>query len=116
MLPHNGRRLGSSATGRTGEGVALICQALPRFAEKGTRLRNTDVLTRLTKAQAFDRATREALDPIEFALRGSPEELVFRPNTLWYRGALQLKMDRNELAEADFRDAVAMAQRMSAKG
>jgi predicted ATPase len=40
---------------------------------------------------------------------------VFRPNTLKYRGELRLKLGQNELAEADFRDAIAMAQRMSAK-
>jgi hypothetical protein len=40
---------------------------------------------------------------------------VFRPNTLKYRGELRLNLGQNELAEADFRDAIAMAQRMSAK-
>jgi len=32
-----------------------------------------------------------------------------------YRGALGLKVGQNELAEADFRDAITMAQKMSAK-
>src|SRR5262249_40075156 len=43
------------------------------------------------------------------------EELVFRPNTLRYRGTLRLKVGQSELAEADFLDAITMAQRMSAK-
>jgi len=102
--------------GQTGEGVSLIRQALTGLTEKGARVGNTDVLTRLAEAQALDGATLEALDTVELALEGNPEELVFRPNTLWYRGALRLKMGQNELAEADFRDAIRMAQRMSAKG
>jgi tetratricopeptide (TPR) repeat protein len=101
--------------GRTGEGVSLIRQALTGLTEKGARVGNTDVLTRLAEAQALDGAMLEALDTVELALQGNPEELVFRPNTLWYRGALRLKMGQNELAEADFRDAIRMAQRMSAK-
>ena len=32
-----------------------------------------------------------------------------------YRGALRLKLGQSELAEADFRDAITMAQRMNAK-
>ena len=94
----------------------MIRQALTGLTEKGARVGNTDVLTRLAEAQALDGATLEALDTVELALEGNPEELVFRPNTLWYRGALRLKMGQNELAEADFRDAIRMAQRMSAKG
>jgi class 3 adenylate cyclase/tetratricopeptide (TPR) repeat protein len=101
--------------GRTGEGVSLIRQALAGFAERGARVGNTDVLTRLAEAQALDGATGEALDTVELALKANPEELVFRPNTLRYRGALRLKVGQSELAEADFRDAITLARRMSAK-
>jgi tetratricopeptide (TPR) repeat protein len=101
--------------GRTGEGVSLIRQALAGLTERGARVGNTDVLTRLAEAQALDGATREALDTIELALKENPEELVFRPNAMRYRGALRLKVGQNELAEADFRDAIAIAQKMSAK-
>ena len=101
--------------GSTGEGVSLIRQALAGLADRGARVGNTDVLTRLAEAQALDGAIREALDTIEAALEANPEELAFRPNTLRYRGELRLKLGQSELAEADFRDAIAMAQRMSAK-
>jgi hypothetical protein len=67
----------------------LIRQALAGLAEKGARVGNTDVLTRLAEAQALDGATNEALDTIEVALKTNPEELVFRPNTLKYRGELR---------------------------
>jgi class 3 adenylate cyclase/tetratricopeptide (TPR) repeat protein len=101
--------------GRTGEGISLIRQALAGLAEREARVGNTDVLIRLAEAQALDGATREALDTMELALEANPEEVVFRPNTLRYRGALRVKVGQNELAEADFLDAIALAQRMSAK-
>src|SRR5215468_1604584 len=101
--------------GRTAEGVSLIRQALAGFEKSGARVGNTDVLTRLAEAQALDGATDEALDTMELALKENAEELVFRPNTLRYRGTLRLKVGQNELAEADFLDAITMAQRMSAK-
>ena len=43
------------------------------------------------------------------------EEVTFRPNILTCRGELQLKIGQAELAEADFREAIALAQKMSAK-
>jgi predicted ATPase len=101
--------------GRTSEGVSLIRQALGGLAERGARVGNTDVLTRLAEAQSLDGATDEALDTMEVALKENPEELVFRPNAIRYRGALRLEVGQNELAEADFRDAITMAQKMSAK-
>ena len=101
--------------GRTREGVSLIRQALAGLAERGARVGNTDVLTRLAEAQSLDGATDEALDTMELALKENPGELVFRPNAIGYRGALRLEVGQNELAEADFRDAITMAQKMSAK-
>jgi predicted ATPase len=52
---------------------------------------------------------------MELALKENPEELVFRPNAIMYRGALRLQMGQNESAEADFRDAITLAKRMRAK-
>jgi tetratricopeptide (TPR) repeat protein len=101
--------------GRTGEGVSLIRQALAGLAEKEARVGNTDVLTRLAEAQALGGAIREALGTMDLALQANSEELVFRPNAMRYRGTLRLKVGQNELAEADFRDAIETAQRMSAK-
>jgi Flp pilus assembly protein TadD len=101
--------------GCTREGISLIRDALAGAEKRGARVGNTDLLTRPAEAQALDGATREALDTIELALTANPEELAFRPNTLRYRGALRLEVGQNELAEADFLDAIALAQRMSAK-
>jgi tetratricopeptide (TPR) repeat protein len=102
-------------SGRTREGISLIREALAGLEERGARVGNTDVLTRLAEAQALDGATREAIDTMELALKTNPEELVFRPDAIRYRGALRLKVGQNEAAEADFRDAISIGQRMSAK-
>jgi tetratricopeptide (TPR) repeat protein len=101
--------------GSPGEGIALIRQGLADFAELGARLGVTDQLTPLAEAQALDGMLDEALGTIEEALQTNPEELVFRPNVLTCRGELRLKLGQPELAEADFRDAIALAQTMQAK-
>ena len=41
--------------------------------------------------------------------------LVFRPETIRIRGELRLKLKDVEMAEADFREAIALARRMEAK-
>jgi hypothetical protein len=93
----------------------LIRQALAGLAERGARVGTTDVLTRLAEVQTLDGVTDVALDTIELALKENPEELVFRPNAITYRGALRLQMGQNESAEADFRDAITLAKRIRAK-
>jgi predicted ATPase len=85
------------------------------MAEAGVRLAITDHLTRLAEAQTFAGLIDDALITIEEALQANPEELVYRPNALTCRGELRLKLGQTELAEADFRDAIALAQKMKAK-
>jgi tetratricopeptide (TPR) repeat protein len=101
--------------GRTGESVALIRQALAGLADAGSRAGITIFLTMLAEAQAFERLIDEALVTIEEALQANPEELVVRPNALTCRGELRFKLGWRELAETDFRDAITLAQSMSAK-
>jgi class 3 adenylate cyclase/tetratricopeptide (TPR) repeat protein len=100
---------------KAGEGVPLIRQGLADLAEIGARIGFTDFLTCLAEAQARDGATPEALGTIEDALQVNPEELVFRPSMMTCRGELRLKLGQTELAEADFREAIALAQKMNAK-
>jgi tetratricopeptide (TPR) repeat protein len=97
--------------GHAGEGVTLIRQSLAGLAEDGSRLFITNHLTCLAEAQALD----DALSTIEEALAANPEELVFQPNALTCRGQLWLKVSQPELAEADFREAIALAQKTQAK-
>jgi len=101
--------------GRADEGSALIRQGLAGLAEVGTRLYVTDRLTRLAEAQALDGKLGDASNTIEEALQANPEELYFRPETLRIRGDLRLELGQAELAETDFREAITLAQKMSAK-
>jgi len=101
--------------GRAGEGVELIRHGLTGLAEAGFRASITEPLTLLAEAQALDGKIDDALVTIEEALQANPAELVFRPNSLTCRGELRLKVGQPELAETDFREAIALAQKMQAK-
>jgi hypothetical protein len=101
--------------GSAGEGVALIRQGLAGLVERGVRAGITETLTCLAEAQALDGAIADALATIEDALTANPEELVFRPQNLTCRGELRLTRGQTDLAEADFRAAIALARTMQAK-
>jgi predicted ATPase len=85
------------------------------MAEAGIRAIITDPLARLAEAQALNGNIDDALSTIEETIQTNPEELYFRPETLRVRGDLRLKLGQAELAEADFREAITLAQKMSAK-
>jgi len=57
----------------------------------------------------------DALQTVEQALQANPDELMDRPEILRLRGGLRLKQGETEQAEAGFREAVALAQKMGAK-
>ena len=112
--------------GSASEGVSIIRQGLAGFAETGTKMGLIDHLKRLAEAQALDGKIDDALITIDEALQANPEPLIFRPNALTCRGELRLKLGRtapaeadglgpSALAEADFREAIALAQKMQAK-
>lgn len=101
--------------GDTREGIALIRQGLWGVVGIGARLGITFHLTCLAEAQALDGATDDALASIEDALQANPEEFVFKPKIITNRAKLRLMLGEPELAEADFREAIALAQNMSAK-
>jgi tetratricopeptide (TPR) repeat protein len=104
--------------GRVTEGIALIRDGIAGMREVGSRSRNGYWITSLAAAHAREGAVSEALETIEQALQTNPYELVSRPETLTLRGELKLKSavnSRFELAEKDFREAIALAQTMSAK-
>ncbi len=101
--------------GRTSEGIALIRDGLSGVASIGARIGIRNLLTSLAEAQAHDGAIGDALNTLEDALRENPEEAVFQPNILKVRAELRLKLGQSELAEADYREAIALAQKMGAK-
>ena len=48
-------------------------------------------------------------------MRANPQELFLRPETLRVRGGLRLRQGDSRLAEADFREAISLAQKLGAK-
>ncbi len=101
--------------GHAGEGVSLIQQGLSDMLAAGSRAGVSEFLSVLAEAQALDGQIEEALGTLENALEANPEEIIFRPHILTCRGDLRFKLGQNELAEADFREAIALARTMSAK-
>ncbi len=104
-----------SQLGSASEDVALIRRAVASLLELKSRSGITAQLTYLAEAQALDGALIDALSTIEDALEANPDEAVTRPDAFTLRGELQLKISKRELAEADFRKAIALAQKTSAK-
>jgi hypothetical protein len=83
--------------------------------ESGLRLGISFYTGALAAAQAGAGAVGDALQTVEQALQANPDELVWRPENLRLRGTLRLTQGQPELAEADFREAIALAQQMGAK-
>jgi predicted ATPase len=72
----------------------------------------------LSEVLALTGATDDALTNVERALQAYPDEVLYRPYALWVRGRVRLKIDPRSnanRAEADFREAIAIAQTISAK-
>jgi class 3 adenylate cyclase/tetratricopeptide (TPR) repeat protein len=101
--------------GRASEGIALIRRGTATLLEVGQRICITHFTGSLAAAQERDGAIGDALESIEQALHVNPGERVYLPEMLRIRGELRLKQGNAELAQTDFREAIALAQRMSAK-
>jgi tetratricopeptide (TPR) repeat protein len=101
--------------GRVTEGIALLREGMAGMG-LDVRLAVSVYPMWLAEAQDRDGATLDALESIEQALEANPDELIYRPEALRVRGELRAKQEaRTALAEADFRDAIALAQKMGAK-
>jgi tetratricopeptide (TPR) repeat protein len=102
--------------GHPGEGVSIVRQGLDDLAEAGVKLELVlDLSTRLAEAQALAGKIEDALATLESALEALPGEAVFRPNVLARHGELRLKQGHSQLAEADFREAITLAQKMNGR-
>ena len=101
--------------GRAAEGIALIRQGIDTWVQIGQRINVPNYITSLAAAQLSAGAIGDGLETVEQALNFNPEEVVWRPETLRIRGELRLKQEDLQLAEADFRDSIAMALSMGAK-
>ena len=101
--------------GRATEGIALIRHGIDGLREIGTLLNISAFTAYLAEAQERAGAIVDALETVEQALQANPDELFYRPETLKLRGELRLKIGQTEPAESDFREAIVLAQKMSAK-
>ena len=104
-----------SRLGRAAEGIELIRRGLAEMLEIGSRLTISTYTAYLAAAQERAGAIADALATVEQALQVNPEELYYRPEIFRLRGELRLKLAQPELAEADFHEAITLAQKMGAK-
>jgi len=101
-------------SGSTVEGVSLInngIAVLPETDRNGLTL----FLNWLAEAQTFADAIPDALVTIEQALEANLQERAWRGDALRIRGELRLKLGQASEAEADFRAAIASAQKIGTK-
>jgi tetratricopeptide (TPR) repeat protein len=104
-----------SRLGRVAEGIELIRRGIAGILEIGARLHISAFTASLAAALEQQGAILEAFETIEQAQRVNPDEIVYQPEILRTRGELRLKQGQTELAEVDFREAIALAQKMGAK-
>jgi ATP/maltotriose-dependent transcriptional regulator MalT len=72
--------------------------------------------TSLAAAQERGGYHAAALETVEQALKSDPHELAYRAEALRLHGELRLKLGLlQELAEADFREEIALVQKIGAK-
>jgi len=107
--------LAESALGQPGDGMPMVNLGLDALNESGTLIAMTLYLGWIAEAQALDGKVHEALATIEQALQVNPAELSWRPDAIRIRGELRLRLRQTEAAEADFHDAIALAQKIGAK-
>jgi tetratricopeptide (TPR) repeat protein len=101
--------------GNPAEAVDLISQGIAGWRAIGTRMGISTWTMYLAEAQHYAGALDDALVTIQHALEVHPDELVDRPEIFRVRGELLLKKGQTELAEASFREALKLAQKMTAK-
>jgi len=104
-------RLGEIDAGALGR----IREGLAELDGINFHLARSRFLGYLCETQILQGAFDDALATLEHPLRNNPDDRIYRPELLRLRGELSLRQKLRELAEADFREAVALAQSMSAK-
>ena len=101
--------------GETANAINRIQEGLTEFNAITFYVARSLYLCLLADVQALVGEVEGALATIERALQANPDELFCRPEALRLRGALRIKLGQSQLAEADFRHAIALAQTMSGK-
>jgi predicted ATPase len=90
-------------------------QGLDSLVAVGARVGITDLLYCLAVAQERSGMTEAAERILDEAPNANPDEKAFLPNLLTYRGELRCRRGDTAMAESDFREAIRLAQSMSAK-
>ena len=101
--------------GRAAEAVELIRAGIAACDQTGTHLTDVYQYPVLAEAQALNGAIDDALASAEKAAEINPQELTDLSNAFRVRGEPRLRKGLTEAAETDFREAVALSQKMSAK-
>ena len=101
--------------GRVTEGINLMSQGMASLLEIGSRYSITNIAASLTEARQRDGITIDAPEMFEQAQQANPDELIYQPEILRLRGQSRVELGDVVLAETDFREAIALAQKMSAK-
>ena len=115
-----GKILGAWACARMGEPRGAMDSVRAGLAEadaiKSYYARGL-FLCSLAETQALAGSLDDAVVTVGRALETNPDEIIFRPLALTLRGKLSLRKqpDRVVLAEQDFREAIELSRKMSAK-
>jgi class 3 adenylate cyclase/tetratricopeptide (TPR) repeat protein len=104
-----------SQLGRTSDGITLLREGIAGSIGIGLRLRIGYFTTAIAAAQEWEGNFVSALETVDEAARTNTDELFYRPETFRLRGEIRVKLNQIELAEADFGEAIALAQKMQAK-
>ena len=104
-----------AALGNPADGMPKVEAGLRDLTETGTGIMMTLYLSWIGVSQWLDGRVPEALATIEKALQANPAELSWRPDTIRLRGELHWRLGHAQQAEQDFREAMAVAQKIGAK-
>jgi tetratricopeptide (TPR) repeat protein len=101
--------------GRAGEGITLLRAGIAGLLQIGMPLRIAYNTALLAEAEHRQGAFSEALETIERAFQAKSDAPQFRPEIFRIQGEVRFDSAQEELAEGDFREAIAIARSMGAK-
>jgi tetratricopeptide (TPR) repeat protein len=102
---------------KTNDAAVLIGAGIDELESLSYRMFRGFHLTLLADAQSITGDLNDALVTVERAIETNPDESWSRPLTLTLRGQLHLREDPNQidLSERDFREAIELSRKISAK-
>jgi len=114
-LAQSVRAWAQTQLGDVREGVSRMRQSMESLAQTGNRWAINAYLSYLAEAQTRAGLLSDALDTIEMALQINPDEQGLRPEILRRRAEVRLRTGATDLAEADLREAIALAHEAKGK-